>query len=146
MRTIRVAAGLFVLSILVGALAFAAADEDACDLKTLKTLKVCVVCDDVVEKGDTHCDEKVDKVEFCVKTYYECEECGETSFKPGKCCDAKMEKQEDLARTIWACPECGMGGEKGDKCSDCDKALVKTCESSGTFPHVAEKKKARKDD
>lgn len=144
MGNARVVLGLLLAAALVVTVAWAD-DDPKCDVKTTRVDKVCVVCDEVVKKGNTHCDEEVEKVEFCIKIVYVCEDCDETAEKPGKCpgCDEKLTKTEDKARTLWACPECGDESDEKGKCEECDKALVKTCEKSGTPPHVAASKKGK---
>ena len=135
--------GLFLAGSLSVLAASTAADE-RCDVKKTRTDMVCAECEEIV-KAKEHCGAAPVKVEHCVKEVYVCEECDESASKPGKCpgCEGKMTKSEDLARTYWECPECGDESQTKGKCGECDVAYVKTCEKSGSEPHVAPAKKEK---
>lgn len=155
--------GLLLLGgvLLTGTLAFATNEgNDACDLKTVEDGLYCPDCDEILE-GDAiakkeYCadcyeiavseeekPQKATKVKVCVKTCYACPDCGEESRAAGDCpeCEVELEKAVNKARVLFACEECGKEFEKAGKCDeeDCSEMkskVVRTCASSGAFPHV----------
>ena len=138
--------GLFLAGSL-SLLAVGTVEDQKCDVKKTRVDRVCAECDELVGNAKEHCGATPVKVEHCVKEVWVCEDCAETSEKPGKCpgCENKMAKSEDLARVFYECPECGGESESKGKCEECDKTLVRTCDKSGSAPHVAPSKKDKKD-
>lgn len=125
-----------------------------CDLKKIETAYKCPQCDKIYDKAGK-CEEcsreydedvTLEKIEVCVKTGYVCEGCGKKSLKPGRCedCDTELTPKTVKSKIVYKCPECGWNYNAPGNCDDCTTdegepvKLEKTCEHSGTFPHVSE--------
>lgn len=117
--------------------------KEKCDLKTVQKASYCTKCKkfldaDQIDKNTTckTCGTNVVEKEACVKETYQCAECGHISNASGKCHNKDMVKNVSKALVIWKCPMCAMVFEAAGQCTMCKKDLEKTCDQSGTAPHV----------
>lgn len=116
-----------------------------CDLKTIEKGWFCKKDGKMLEKAELKegkcpvCGEAPADAEICVKLKYHCDKDGVDSEKD-KCpkCKAELKGVRVLSRVIFKCDKCGAIGEKAGKCEakDCKGQMKKTCEQSGTPPHV----------
>ena len=131
-------------------------DAVVCDLKTVQAMDYCPTCKAVLtketlnEKGQ--CKKCLDKSalvkrDVCIKTSYEC--CGKKSIKAFDCekCKAPAKGTVVPSLVIFKCPACNTVADKAGKCTKADckntgKDLAKTCEKSGTHPHLSADKVA----
>ena len=119
----------------------------ACDQSKVEKGWKCNKCNKVIqdmskevdEKGNCKaCGEKPVEIDVCVKTGWWCEKCGAQSLEKSDCAACKCAMSEKTVRSeiIWICPGCKAKMKQGDHCKGCDKDAVKSCNDSGTFPHV----------
>lgn len=117
-----------------------------CDLKMIQMVPYCTTCktvDPQLDPDGQHCGARPKDVEVCLKTYTECTKCSSKNLEDIACCaDAKKEKRTDKSLVLYRCEGCGMKGERegpciGESCIKAGKKVKRSCEKSGTFPHVS---------
>ena len=87
------------------------------------------------------CNNAPAECEVCVVKSFHCDACklDADGAKCGKC-SGELKEMTDKCRVSWECPKCGADADKPGKCAngDCKEAeMAKSCEKSGTSPHVA---------
>jgi hypothetical protein len=120
-----------------------------CDLKTSEKKAWCGTCAAFVPRADVKagaCPKdkaRVDVVDVCVKPIF-IAKCHPTTqgLKPVSCCGTTYDKPtEDFAKIHWVCTTCKEKGPNRDALKHleacADKKAVKTCEKSGSVPHVS---------
>lgn len=134
------ALGLFIGSV------SAAVDDKPCDLSNLKAAPYCGKCHTIDPKVDMDgkcCGSELKEVWACVKTCFECSGCHKLMVKDESCCKGmKNEGKTVKALIVYKCEGCGATAEKegncaNAKCKAAGKKIKKTCEKSGTCPHIA---------
>lgn len=120
-----------------------------CDVETTRRMPYCAACEEIVADDEavernrhTECDNEVERVEVCVKEYYECAVCSEVQARRGDHCDEPMVERTDYARVMYRCEGCNatameQGRCETEGCSEHGHRMEESCEHSGTFPHVA---------
>jgi len=126
---------------------------ESCDLKKVVKMDYCPECQKILLKGDLDAkgqcracgdQSKVEKVDVCCKTAYAC--CGKQAVEAFVCekCGEDATAKDINALVIYVCKGCGAKASKagncsGTTCANAGKPLTRTCELSGTFPHVGVK-------
>jgi hypothetical protein len=133
-----------------------------CDLKKTEKGKFCETCVKLRAPEDLgsdywtckECSTRAKECDVCVKEVWECPECRENTYaKEGTCtkdsCKSKkpkLEKKFDKARVYFKCKGTCMQTalEKkrclNQECSGKGKDYERTCDKSGSHPHLAKKK------
>lgn len=127
----------------------AAQEEKACDLRKTEPRDYCAGCrvwpaSDQIDKGACKtCKSRVEKVETCVKVYWDCPTAHDGKPKRhAKNCGVSptcCKERPSLARVGFACESCKAKALKeadlrhaGDKCAG---PIKKLCGESTRFPH-----------
>jgi len=144
-RLFAAIAGFSVLCI-VGIL-WAAATATDCDVAMVIKVPYCTSCkkildtEDIVNNKHKTCEKKPDKTDACVKSFYQCPSCKISSNTPGRCetCKKGYAQKPSYARVVYRCPKCRTADQQSGACGKAEckgTKRVKSCEMSGTPPHV----------
>jgi hypothetical protein len=135
--------------------AVAAGEGKACDVKQVEKGYYCDTCKalletsavDVKEMKHKGMDHAVQEAQVCVKTLVDCqaEGCDMSWAKgapvPGCCKEHATKENVTKSRVVWKCDACGAAAGKQTDVrhtgEGCTGKIVKSCEKSGTPPHVA---------
>ncbi|HLG43352.1 MAG TPA: hypothetical protein VI643_08310 [Planctomycetota bacterium] len=110
-------------------------------------LKACKLCADKTGKDLRGLYRAAaERVEQCVRVYYECEQCHRFRHSTEECCGKNMTAKTDKARIQYRCEGCGRSSATAMDCPKqpegarwhCPKegeTLKARCRSAGVFPH-----------